>query len=273
MFLISFASAWDWDNVQTTYGENPNTGYPNIEVKNAFGLGETLFEGSLNEHTPTCGEYCTSKIEINHSGGEFIQDIRFLTDNSEYEEVCTEEAEICTWIEPTHNATGYNSCYTPKTCEDVLIGEEVWIEQDIRSYRFKYEAELPEYETECEETGETSENGTAIIECNQVQTGTYTGFKTYNVGEDLPEGHYEIFIEGEKKPSRKVDWQVKIHGEWLEAWAVWGDGTILDDLTAYYKVDNNDFSDTHNSYDLTNSGTTNTSGILIDGRSFDGSND
>ena len=43
-----------------------------------------------------------------------------------------------------------------------------------------------------------------------------------------------------------------------------------DSLAAYYKLDNNDFSDELGIYDGSNSGSINTSGIIIDGRSFDG---
>jgi len=50
--------------------------------------------------------------------------------------------------------------------------------------------------------------------------------------------------------------------------------TIRDlDLVSYYKLDNNDFSDDYGSNDGSNFGTTNTSGIILDGRDFDGIND
>ena len=51
------------------------------------------------------------------------------------------------------------------------------------------------------------------------------------------------------------------------------DQGLKNGLVSYYKLDNNDLTDAHNSYNLTNSGTTNTSGFIIDGRSFDGTND
>jgi len=40
------------------------------------------------------------------------------------------------------------------------------------------------------------------------------------------------------------------------------------DPTSYFKLDNNNFSDELGSYDLTNDGTSNTTGIIIDGRDF-----
>ena len=43
-----------------------------------------------------------------------------------------------------------------------------------------------------------------------------------------------------------------------------------DDIVSYYKLDNNNFSDELGVNDGTNDGTTNTSGILVDGRLFDG---
>ena len=44
-----------------------------------------------------------------------------------------------------------------------------------------------------------------------------------------------------------------------------------DNITSYYKLDNNVLTDIVSSNNLTNSGTTNSSGILIDGRNYDGS--
>jgi hypothetical protein len=34
-------------------------------------------------------------------------------------------------------------------------------------------------------------------------------------------GVYEVKLEGQKKPSREVDWQIKTNGVWTEDWAVW----------------------------------------------------
>ena len=93
LFMISSVSALGFDNsikpIKQSIGESYNLGgkdivyrdlwetYPNIEIKNAFGFGDTLFKGSLIEHTNSCGSDCSSEVNVEHSGGELIQDIRF----------------------------------------------------------------------------------------------------------------------------------------------------------------------------------------------------
>jgi hypothetical protein len=70
----------------------------------------------------------------------------------------------------------------------------------------------------------------------------------YTLGEIKKTGTYEVKLEGEKKPSRTVDWQVKTNGEWLDDWAVWGavEGYIYDvydnsvNTTLWYNVTSSD---------------------------------
>lgn len=48
---------------------------------------------------------------------------------------------------------------------------------------------------------------------------------------------------------------------------------LVNDQKAYYKLDNNLFTDSVGSFNANNSGTTNTSGIILDGRDFNGTGD
>ncbi len=182
VLLIGSVSAWNFDDVLIEGNINPNTGYPNLEIKNCalwagtcLVQGETLFEGKLQEHTETCGIDCYSKMEITHSGGILIDDIEFRT----------------------------------------IKDDGSYVVQPIRSYNFEYEAELPEYETTCEMIDGNES-------CTTIQTGTYAGFLNYNIGEELTEGNYELYLRGEKKPTRTVDWVIQIKGRWLNSWAYWG---------------------------------------------------
>ena len=70
-----------------------------------------------------------------------------------------------------------------------LQENESWIEQNIRSYQL-------------------TANG-----------------KPYTIGDEVEAGVYTINLEGEKKPTRTVDWVIKTNGEWLESWATWGTNT------------------------------------------------
>ncbi len=247
IFLISFTSAMDFDNFK--YQKNKTFDnkdikdykllqkYKPIEIKNLLGLGSTLFEGYLSQHDDKCGSSCQSTIEIKlHKDGVLIDNVIFKT----------------------------------------LQEDNSWIEQDVRSYQFyistkEKKVDVDDYEYQCEITG-TSENGTEITKCNNVKVGSHKEdapeWTLYNLGDNVDKGIYKVKLEAEKKPSRTVDWVIKTNGEWLESWAMWGGTGLNNGTIAYYKLDNNDFSDELGNYDGTNEGTSNTSGILIDGRAF-----
>ena len=78
---ISLISAgMDWDNrkgVSDTFGK---ANYPNIEIKNTFGLGKTLWKGTLDRNTDTCGINCEAItiIELTEKGS-LIDDVMFET--------------------------------------------------------------------------------------------------------------------------------------------------------------------------------------------------
>ncbi len=63
------------------------------------------------------------------------------------------------------------------------------VEQDIRSYQFYI-----------------LQNGIKI---------------PYEIGTNVKAGTYQVILEGHKKPSRTVDWQIESNGKWTEEWAVW----------------------------------------------------
>ena len=90
VFLVASVSALSWDNKLTekdiTFdGKSIQNNklleqYKPIEIKNYFGAGKTLFEGYLSQHTYSCGNECSSTIEINLlEDGVLIDDIRFKT--------------------------------------------------------------------------------------------------------------------------------------------------------------------------------------------------
>jgi hypothetical protein len=44
----------------------------------------------------------------------------------------------------------------------------------------------------------------------------------YKIGTEVDAGTYEVKLEGQKRPDRTVDWQIKTSGVWTTDWAVWG---------------------------------------------------
>lgn len=107
LVLIPSVSAFDFDNWKfdkdktfdgkQVIGNSLLEKYKPLEIKNAFGLGQILFEGYLSQHDNTCGIDCKSTMQIRlNQDGVLIDDVIFKT----------------------------------------LQSGGSWIEQDVRSYQF-----------------------------------------------------------------------------------------------------------------------------------------
>jgi len=242
IFLLSFASAGLLDSKNILNKEVRYDKYKAIEINNLF--GKTKFSGEITEHTEFCGINCFSTMEIYTSGDEpLIDSVVFKT----------------------------------------LQEDGKWIEQPIRSYDFYWKSggtkiEVDDYEIQCKEVGK-SENGTSITECNRVKTGTHLEdspeWTKFKEGDIFEKGTYTIKLVGQKKPSRTVDWIIKTNGKVLDEWATWGSETLDDNLISYYKLDEESGTiiDSLGINNGTNNGSTNTTGKIIYGYSFDGDND
>ena len=199
-FLISLASALDIDNWKfeqdkTFDGKlvsenNLLQKYKPIEIKNWLGLGETLFEGYLSQHTEICGIDCKSTIEINlHEDGVLVDEIIFKT----------------------------------------LQEDGSWINQDVRNYQFKYLGNIDDYKLKCIDGKYSEVNKSYEQICSNEKVGSHEGWINYDLGEEVSKGIYTLKLDAQKKPSRTVDWIIKTNGEWLESWATWGNISLGDD--------------------------------------------
>jgi len=199
MLLIPSVSAVNWDNSKNqkditfdgkhVQGNQLLEKYKPIEIKNMFGLGETLFEGYLSQHDDICGTDCSSTMEVKTSkDGVLINDVMFKT-----------------------------------------LNNGNWIEQSVRHYQFSYWGSIDDYQYQCKDSEKKSENGTKIQSCSNIKIGSHEGWVIYNVGDSLKKGTYTIKLDAEKKPSRTVDWIINTNGEWLESWATWGNISLGDD--------------------------------------------
>jgi hypothetical protein len=173
--------------------------YKPLQIESWYGLpliSKTVAEAYISEHTSTCGTSCHSNIVINlKEDGVLIDDIRFYT----------------------------------------IEGDKKTL-QGIRSYQFyiktdESEIEVEDYEWTCAPTGKINVNGTAEVKCENKLIGTHTETKplweSYQLGQEVPAGTYEIKLEGQKKATRNVDWQIKTNGVWISDWATWGGNKIL----------------------------------------------
>jgi len=204
VFITGSVSSFEFDNVKFT-GKDGIAGYPNIEIKNLFGLGSTLWDGELTKNTNTCGSSCSAEKTITiYDTGSLIDDVRFET-----------------------------------------ITETDRYEQNIRSYQFyiktgEEEIEVDDYEWVCIRTGIVFINGTEEENCEYQIVGSHIEITPlwgeYELGQEIEAGTYEIKLEGKKKPSRIVDWQIKSKGIWIDDWAIWN-SSFNANLTNYYKLD------------------------------------
>jgi len=245
LMSISLISAFEFDNIQNIKETIGKAGYKDIEIKNAFGLGETLWSGTLDSNTNTCGINCEAIQTITlHEDGSLIDDVIFKT----------------------------------------LKEDESWKEESIISYNLQIKIgeesyEVDDYESQCSKLLHI--NGSMYQSCEQVQTGSHTEYnyewEDYIIGTELEAGIYEVKLSGKKKMSRTVDWIYKTQGETLNEWATWEGSNLGVGLISYYKLDDNlattnviDIGGTNNGTASANTNTLDATGIL--GTAFDFNN-
>jgi len=75
---LMLVSAFQFDNVKEVKDKGGK--YPELEIVNAFGLGDSLWKGNLNKNTDTCGNSCSAETTITlGKKGILIEDIKFET--------------------------------------------------------------------------------------------------------------------------------------------------------------------------------------------------
>jgi len=147
---------------------------------------EKINEITLEENTDKCSDNCYAIKEItNLKPMPLIEDVRFYRD----------------------------------------FGDEKWILwNSFTNWRVLVEEDVDVYETICEDGKEVidTKNGTSYFEqqCYQNKTGTKKQWLPLDFEKEY-NGTYKVKLEGGKKSSTKLDWQVKVNGEWLDSWAVW----------------------------------------------------
>jgi len=100
--------------------------------------------------------------------------------------------------------------------------------EDVRTDTTIYYKLIDTYKTVCvdDKDAKANINGTIPQTCSQVFDKkieqVYDGYTNYEMGEVVKAGTYNLRLDGQKKPSRTVDWIVKSNGIWTDEWAVWG---------------------------------------------------
>ena len=189
LLVLPMASAvdlFDFDNYDKFV---PNDKYGEIEVwdEGIFLIGQDtkLSSSVLNYNSNTCLIDCNAQPTITlFEDGELIEDIRYLDTEGKEVELPT---EIVYYIEE------------------------------------EYEFTIPDIENSYEICS-LDKNGTSVCDINNVyktETRTRRVGVNYEVGDSVQAGTYEVEINAKKGISQSVDWQIKVKGEWHEAWAWW----------------------------------------------------
>ena len=181
MFMISFVSSAEWDNV-LNYDSNKDK----IQIKNTLGLpnwlgGSILLEATLeNNGCDKEGRFCEAikTIKLNKET-ELIQDFKTLRldDNSNNIE-------------------------------------------NIRWHKLEYWGDINDYKTKCINGKYITENKTYEQVCSNIISGTNKGWIKFNEGDIFPIGTYKVKTSGEIKPGRVYDWQILLEGKWTTPWEI-----------------------------------------------------
>jgi len=155
---------------------------------------EKIKEVELKDNSDICSNDCFAIKEItNLKPAPLIEDVRFLRD----------------------------------------FGDGKWISWDgFTNWKVLVEEDVEQFETICKDGKEIidEKNGTSYFEqdCSLVSTGFVKQWNNLDFKKEY-EGTYKVKLEGGKKESTILDWQVKINGYWTEEWAVWGNISDGDD--------------------------------------------
>ena len=165
----------------------------------------------------------------------------------------------------------YNNALKPLKIKNMKTGKEEVREIDyVRIDGYKKEV-VPDYKTVCSEVW-SKENQTYSNQCDRVEDGQHTIQKPIYkkiTPADLKKNEFvNVQVWTEVKVGDFHDWKPTIYGEDVPEWATWTASLSVLQV-AYWKLDNNNFSDSYGPNNLTNVGSSNVTGKIIDGRDFD----
>jgi len=218
-----FVSAFEFDNRKEVLNEKGLAGYNDIIVGNFFGLGATLWEGTLKTNTDECGSECSAtQTIILYKKGSLIDDVIFEKVNGkERDEI---EIDYKVYIK---------------------VGDEV--------------NEIDDYETNCDEKYNALNKTYYNENCIYSKVGSHFEdeiiWEEYILGTELEIGTYEVKLEGNKNPLITVDWIYRTQGETLDAWAFWSGGSQITDYWSLDTPTDSNYSNAYNSNNTLRNGT------------------
>ena len=197
VLLVGTVSAINWDNKEKYNDTSSLTleKYGKYEIYNSFilgiGYGNKLIDLTLEKNTESCADNCEAIQDIIlYEDGSLVDDIRFYS--------------VINGIK-TNDLTSIRNY-------EIFIGiNEKTILEDKVDY------------ISCQDI--YYKNGTIGACYEKVvskESVKYYDWVEYELGTEMPVGHYKIKLQGEKKWNKAVDWEIKSQGIWTEKWATWG---------------------------------------------------
>ena len=118
-----------------------------------------------------------------------------------------------------------------------LVDDVRFVGGSVRSYQFYVQdGEITVDDYTKVSVGKVG-NGSDVWEMQKTGTHQEPNWVEYELGTEKDVGTYQVRLDGEKKDSRTVGWQIKTEGKWLNEWAVRREGALLTNVTAYYQLD------------------------------------
>ena len=91
------------------------------------------------------------------------------------------------------------------------------VNSSIWNYQFYYLQNVSS--VQCLDNGTDMGNGTDYCSDQSVYNSQWTPF---SVGDNFPNGNYQVELTGSKNNALTYDWQVNLRGVWTSNWATWG---------------------------------------------------
>jgi len=235
--------------------------------------GMFLFLSALDD--PNIKEYdsVNQKVTIKSSSGETISDVilntplNFIVPRG-YQKV----AEFT--IDNKQSSKTTSSVLEKLKFYDIGNGNQ----EIVRQFDYKYEKSLGlktinDYEVVC--SYNDLGNGTVLQDCSQILIGTHQEemfeWADLNSLEEIPTGKTKIGIFTNVEKGDKIEWVPTFLGVEVTEWATWTEA-LNTGLVSYYKLDNNDLTDSLFALNGTNDGSTNITGKVNSARYFGGTN-
>lgn len=208
ILLVSFTSAYEWDNVKS-YDNSSRT----LIIDNALGLGGNI--AIIKSETPT--------YNLVYMGNDVKVAEYNWTQDDNYTEGVFDGIEF-------YDLNNGNKIVNRSIVYKYKVGDKETVIYDIKV---------------CKDTGEIEKNGTVIVDCHLEQRTEEIINERWEVIDDkidLPKGNYNIGIFTDVKFNDKIEFIPTWYGVRVTEFSTWADNSyaLNTGIRAYYNFNNTD---------------------------------